>query len=109
MMHLGIALALLAGWGPHHPAEATAAAPTASPDAVCIRAWKEAPYRNYGYDHIVAIHNGCPRAVQCTVTTSVNAHPAPATVAAGRTARVLTFRGAPTRDFRATIRCSPQP
>lgn len=108
MTHLGIALALLVGWGPWSPAEPIAPTPTASPDAVCIRAWKEAPYRNYGYDHIVAIHNGCPRAVQCSVTTSVNARPAPATVAAGRTARVLTYRGAPTRDFRATIRCSRQ-
>lgn len=74
---------------------------------VCIRVWKEAPYRSYGYDHIVAVHNGCGQLLRCGVTTSANSRSYGVSVAADRVARVLTFRGAPRKDFTAHVRCRP--
>ena len=72
---------------------------------ICIRAWKEAPYRSLGYDHIVAVHNGCERARRCTVTSDVSPASYTVTVEHNRTVRVLTFRGAPRRQFAARVRC----
>ena len=73
--------------------------------SVCIASWKESPYRNYGYDHIVAIRNDCDRAVRCSVTTSVAPGRYQVTVGAGATERVMTYRGAPRPGFSARVAC----
>lgn len=87
---------------------ATADALAAGQDSgrnVCISAWKESLYRNYAYDHVVGIRNDCDAAVRCSVTTNVNPRRVEATVAAGKSTRVLTYRGAPQRAFTARVAC----
>jgi len=71
----------------------------------CLQAWKETPYRAYGYDHIVAVSNGCTRPASCVITAS---HGASSTllVPAGQTERALLFRGSPARDFGAKVTCA---
>ncbi|MBW2528078.1 MAG: hypothetical protein JRI23_28110 [Deltaproteobacteria bacterium] len=95
----------LAGWALAALILATATTAAGQGRFVCIRAWKEAPYRSYGYDHIVAVQNGCAERLRCTVSTSVSPQRYAVAVGPQRTARVLTFRGAPTREFSARVEC----
>jgi hypothetical protein len=89
------------------PAATVLAAATAAPLArpACVSYRLEAPYRNYGYDHIVVIRNGCSYAVSCSVTTNVNPKAVGAKVPASATRSVLTFRGSPARTFTASVSC----
>jgi hypothetical protein len=87
------------------PAAATGGSGAGAGRKVCIRVWKEAPYRSLGYDHFVAIHNGCQRALRCTVTTNASPGRYAVSVDPNRTVRVLTFRGAPRRQFAARVQC----
>jgi hypothetical protein len=87
------------------PAAAVGASGGAAGGRVCIRAWKEAPYRSLGYDHFVAIHNGCRRVLRCIVTTDASRGSYAVAVERNRTVRVLTFRGAPRREFAARVEC----
>jgi hypothetical protein len=71
----------------------------------CLQAWKETPYRAYGYDHIVAIADHCSKPANCLITSS---HGTTNTllVGAGQTERALVFRGSPARDFDAKVSCT---
>jgi len=106
-MRLTLALlgALAAGAGAPDTG-APDAGPTPAPDAPSCIAWRsEARYRNYGYDHIVEIRNGCSAAAECQVTTNVAPEPVGVRVGAGQTVEVLTFRGSPASAFKARVRC----
>lgn len=90
---------------------AVATVPLAEPapkTAACVVVQGDARYRNYGYDHVVIVRNGCDRKAICDVSTNVNPEPARVEVPAGSAAEVLTFRGSPAREFvpRATCRLS---
>jgi hypothetical protein len=76
-----------------------------SPMPACIRVSSEARYRNYAYDHIVTIANGCDRAASCEVSTDVNPDVIHVRLAAGGATEVLTFRGSPATVFTARVRC----
>ena len=73
---------------------------------VCVRWWQESRYRNYGYDHLVHISNGCSVTAACAVTTDVAPSPISVRVEPRETQSVLTYRGAPAREFRADVRCA---
>jgi hypothetical protein len=77
------------------------------PDApvYCVQAWPEARYRNYGYDHIVHIFNGCKLRADCTVATNVAPKAIRVQVAPGEHAEVLTFRGSPSSEFQMYVSC----
>jgi len=101
MVHLLGLIWLLSG-----PAGASAqAAPPPRTSPECITARTEARYRNYGYDHLVHLANGCARAAQCAVSTNVNPKAQHVTLAAGEKKTVLTFRGSPARVFKAKVEC----
>ncbi|MGM0575414.1 MAG: hypothetical protein ACQEXJ_06760 [Myxococcota bacterium] len=87
-----------------------AASPSAAGDDLpgCISYREDVRDRAVGYDHWVVIRNDCEQDAACEVTTDVNSDPTPATVAAGETEEVLTWRGSPARIFRATVRCTLQ-
>ena len=71
----------------------------------CVDAWGEARYRNYGYDHVVHLRSRCRVRVVCEVSTNVNPKPVRASVPAGESVEVLTFRGSPARDFTPNVSC----
>jgi hypothetical protein len=72
----------------------------------CAHVSSEARYGAYGYDHLVEIENGCDHALQCTVKTDVNPEPSNVAVPAKETRTVVTFRGSPSREFKADVRCT---
>lgn len=99
-----VALALLAPSvvaGGMRPSEAR------DPDApvYCVQAWTEARYRNYGYDHIVHIYNGCTAFATCDVSTNVAPKPVKVRIKPGELKEVLTFRGSPSQEFVPKIHC----
>lgn len=84
----------------------SAGAEQAEPEfPACIRVSAFARYGAYGYDHLVTIANGCERAATCAVATNVNPSPVVVRVEAGQQETVLTFRGSPSSQFTATVRC----
>ena len=74
------------------------------PQCVAVRA--EARMQAYGFDHFVAVRNGCAQPVVCTVTTSVNASPTAVQLAPGESRETLTWRGSPASVFTANVDCA---
>lgn len=81
--------------------------PPEEPKGKCIDVRAEARYSGYGYDHIVHVDNHCDKAQRCEVSTNVNPTVQRVTVAAGKTASVVTFRGSPARTFEPKVDCKP--
>jgi hypothetical protein len=77
----------------------------AAPKVTCVEVHAEARYRNYGYDHLVTVRNGCDRKAVCDVSTNVNPEPVRIEVPAGSAVEVLTFRGSPSREFTPRATC----
>lgn len=98
-----VALALLAP-GVVHGDQAAAARDPEAP-VYCVQAWTEARYRNYGYDHIVHIYNGCAIFATCQVSTNVAPKPIVVRVKPASLIEVLTFRGSPSSEFVARVSC----
>ncbi|MCA9582660.1 MAG: hypothetical protein KC416_12755 [Myxococcales bacterium] len=73
--------------------------------AKCVDVSKSTPYRNYGYDHVVTLKNGCTKAVSCSVTTNTNPDESKATLSPDETKSITMFRGSPAREFEAKVRC----
>ena len=72
----------------------------------CVEVRTSAPYRGYGYDHIVELRNGCTRTVTCHVKTDVNPEPVDQEIPAGETREVVTFVGSPSAVFVPKVDCS---
>jgi hypothetical protein len=85
------------------PAPAGDSSPRRLP--ACIDVRTEARFRNYGYDHLVTVRNGCDQAQACDVSTNVSPDASRVTVQAHSEAEVLTFRGSPAREFTAKVDC----
>lgn len=75
------------------------------PMPTCIRWAAESRYRPYGYDHVVHIHNSCTVLATCVVTTDVNPDPIHAVVPAQSEIEVVTWVGAPAREFTPSVSC----
>jgi len=100
---LGIALALVA--------TVSLGAPGAhgTPTPECLTWRTEARYRNYGYDHLVHIHNGCDVRAACSITTSASPDVIRVSIGAGADVTVVTFVGSPSREFTADVQCVLEP
>lgn len=98
-----VALALLAPGVVHGDRSSEGRDPNAP--LYCIQAWTEARYRNYGYDHIVHIYNGCSAFATCQVSTNVAPKPIKVRVQPGELREVLTFRGSPSQEFVPRVYC----
>jgi len=72
----------------------------------CVQVKSEARWVPYGYNHVVAITNGCSKAAQCAVATDVSPAPQTVAVAAGTAVEVTTFQGSPASRFVADVRCT---
>src|SRR6476661_4649374 len=78
---------------PPEPKPPVTPASPAKPE--CVKVQAQAPYRGYGYDHIVELRNTCTKPAKCQVATDVNPTPVEQSVPAGETREVLTLRGSP--------------
>jgi hypothetical protein len=77
----------------------------APPVEACIKVIPIVRYRGVAYDHIVRLESSCETERECWVSTDVNPEPIMTIVQPGAAVEVLTFRGSPSRTFRATVEC----
>jgi hypothetical protein len=82
---------------------ADAGAPSSLP--ACVQVATRSRYVPFGYNHIVAVTNGCTRAATCSVATDVNPEAQSVEVASNATAEVLTFMASPSSTFVARVSC----
>jgi hypothetical protein len=100
----GLALALV-GVAPaqgKEPEPSDAGAPFVP---ACIQVATSSRWVPYGYNHIVALTNGCSQAATCSVSTDVNPTVQSVTVPKGATVEVMTFLGANSSTFIARVDC----
>jgi len=86
-------------------ADATGAAEPAS--AGCVFARAEAPYRYYGYDHLVILTSRCEKPVRCRVSSDVRPEPVNVGVPPNAEVEVALWRGSPASVFKARVSCAP--
>lgn len=109
-----VALPLLFGSGPSAPEREPAPLADAGPDAAkppppvppCVKVQSQAIFSGSGYDHVVSIENGCDRDADCTVSTDVSEETLSVSVPAGESRDVVTYRGSPASEFKATVKCT---
>ena len=70
----------------------------------CVKFRTESRYRT-GFEHWVHNNNTCKAEAKCSVTTDVAPNPRRVTLAAGQKESLLTFRGSPARNFKASVVC----
>lgn len=100
---VGVALFARVAVGQQAPPPAAATVPGSRP--ACVGAQVQVRMQAFGYDHFVTLRNACDRRVTCEVSTSVAPRPVTATVDAGASTDVLTWRGSPAREFAARVDC----
>lgn len=71
----------------------------------CIRSWQEVRYRNYAYDHVVHIGNGCRAKASCAVASDANPEWVRIIVLVAEQVEVVLRRGSPAREFTLRIEC----
>lgn len=76
-----------------------------SPNTPCVRAKAEAPYRGYGYDHIVKLESQCPKVVVCSVSSDVRPDPVIVSLQPKGRTEVLLWRGSPASTFKVRLGC----
>jgi hypothetical protein len=72
---------------------------------VCIKWWPEVVAAMPGYNHIVVIQNLCEQHASCSVSTDVAPDPIPASLGGKQRTELVTFRGSPSRVFKAKVDC----
>ena len=71
----------------------------------CVTWKSEARFVGFAFNHLVHLKNGCDHPVSCTVKTDVNPKAETVTLSKGDKKSHLTFRGSPTRKFKAKVDC----
>ena len=74
----------------------------------CVDVKTEASFATVGYDHIVTLTSGCKKPMVCSVKTDVNPDPSSLQLEPGATESVVTWRGSPAREFKASVSCVPR-
>lgn len=72
----------------------------------CVKVQSQAIFSGSGYDHVVSIENGCERDAECQVSTDVSDETLSVSVPAGESRDLVTYRGSPASEFRATVKCT---
>jgi len=78
---------------------------TEPPASECVRFWSEVRYRNYGYDHVVHLHNGCSVRASCLVSSDINPGGVRVGLASNEDVEVFTSRGSHAREFTPRVDC----
>ena len=84
------------------PSLGSAADPANTP---CVHAKAAAPYRGYGYDHVVTLESHCQKTVVCSVSSDVRPDPIVVSLAPKARTEVLLWRGSPASTFKARLNC----
>ena len=95
---------VLAVAAPAAAADAGASSPPAVPP--CVKVQTQAIFSGAGYNHVVGIENGCTRAAACEVSTDVAPEKLAVTVPPSESRELVTFRGSPASEFKATVKCA---
>lgn len=74
----------------------------------CVQITATARYVPFGYNHVVAIKNGCSKLARCSVRTDVNPQPVAVEVAPGVTSEIVTFVASPSQTFTPHVTCTLQ-
>ena len=78
---------------------------SAKSKASCV-SWKaEARFVGVAYNHLVHLHNKCEYNAECEVTTDVNPKGSKVQLPKDKKTTVMTFRGSPSREFKAKVTC----
>ncbi len=94
---------VLAVAAPAAGADAGAPPPAVPP---CVKVQTQAIFSGAGYNHVVGIENGCTRAAACEVSTDVAPEKLAVTVPPSESRELVTFRGSPASEFKATVKCA---
>jgi hypothetical protein len=73
--------------------------------AGCVEWYQQSRYVS-GYDHLVHLKNLCKVTMVCIITTDTNPDPIETTIKPSEKKTVLTFRGSPSRVFKAKVTCA---
>lgn len=83
--------------------------PARAADAInapsCLDWSKAAPYRGYGYNHVVSLTNGCEHALSCRVSTSATPTAVRVDLDPNDQRAVTTRVGSPARAFDVRLTC----
>lgn len=75
----------------------------------CFDWWTEAkPNQRGGFNHLLHLESDCEHALHCEISTDANTVLGVITIPARSNMVINTFRGAPTEDFTADVRCEKQ-
>jgi hypothetical protein len=74
--------------------------------AGCVDYHGSAPYKGFGYDHVVTLKSGCKVAMLCSVKTDVNPEAVSVQLAPGEETSVTTWHGSPAYAFTPYVTCS---
>ncbi|MEM6961456.1 MAG: hypothetical protein AAF550_06925 [Myxococcota bacterium] len=72
----------------------------------CAKVRHHAPYRGYGFHHIVEVENQCRKDLSCRITTNTNPEPEQLEVPKGTARSVTMFAGSPASEFQSTVHCN---
>lgn len=72
----------------------------------CVKLESKAIFSGSGYDHVVSIDNGCQQDVDCSVSTDVSDETLSVMVPAGESRDLVTYRGSPASEFKASVKCT---
>lgn len=74
----------------------------------CVEYSTQVVYKNYGYDHWVALRSACKRPVRCHLASDSNPGGVDRSLDPGASTSVLLFRGSPASEFTARVSCQEQ-
>jgi hypothetical protein len=84
------------------PLSIGAADPAASP---CVKWTQEARFAGFAYNHLIHLTNNCDYTASCRIKTDVNPKEETVLLAPKESKTHLTFRGSPSREFKAEVSC----
>jgi hypothetical protein len=73
----------------------------------CVEVRTEAIFSGYAYNHFVHLANGCDKPMQCVVRTEATPDPTTVNLAKDEKKTVSTFRGSPSAEVKADVKCTP--
>lgn len=76
------------------------------PVPACVKVQSQAIFSGSGYDHVVSIDNGCTKDADCQVSTDLATDSLSVSVPSGETRDLVTYRGSPSSEFTADVKCS---
>lgn len=71
----------------------------------CVHITKSAPYRGYGHNHIVHLHNTCEDSVRCRISTDATPEQTMVDLDPEESKEIVTRVGSPSSIFEVRANC----